>query len=47
MESGDAHDDDYSIEVNAAIVITQYTKKGKGSLEAFQQMTTGFLMGVK
>ena len=36
-ESGDTCEDDFSIEVNVAIVSIQLTKKDEGSLEPFSE----------
>ena len=38
IENGDAREGDHSIEVSAAVVSKQWTKKDEGSLETFQQL---------
>ena len=37
IESGDAHEVDYSIQASATVFSVQWTKKDDGSLEAFYQ----------
>ena len=43
--SRDTHVDDVSIEVSAAVVSVQWTKKDEGSLEAFKIINNKLLDG--